>query len=279
MSFRVNSPNQATLSALRNSRNNQAEQQNTMEKLSSGNRVNRAADDAAALAIAMQMGEALKGLEQGMENVYDGLSLTQVADGALSQVADNVLRMRELGMSAANGTLNEAQRDAVQVEFDSLRAEITRISVSTEFNGHKLLDGSAGDMEIALGTSSSGGPDTLSLDLSANMDADSLGLDATSVSGADGSAALDALDDLDSALAMISAKRAEFGSFSNRLVSAQQGLAVTAENTYAAKSRIQDADFAVEASKLTSQQIQSQMSSAVQIQSQGLAGTLLNLLR
>ena len=279
MSFRVNSPNQSTMSALRNSRKIQTNQQKTMEKLSSGKRINRAADDAAALAISQQMGQALKALEQGMENIYDGLSLTQVADGALDQSSDNLLRMRELAMTAANGTLSSGQRDAVQAEFDSLKAEVTRISETTEFNGHQLLDGSAGSMDIAVGTSSDGEPDYLSLDLSTSMDASSLGLDATSVSGIDGNAARSALDDLDSALAMISAKRAEFGSFSNRLGSAQHSLAITAENTHAAMSRIQDTDYAVETAKLTSQEILGSANRSVLIQSMGLAGTALNLLK
>jgi len=279
MSFRVNSQSQSTLSALRNSRKNQNNLQKTMEKLSSGKRINRAADDAAGLAIAQKMGEALKGLEQGMENVYDGLSLTQVADGALEQSSDNLLRMRELAMTAANGTLSFSQRDAVQAEFDSLKAEVTRISETTEFNGNQLLDGSAGSMDIATGTGSDGSPDMLSLDLSDNMDASSLGLASTSVSGSDGSDARSALADIDSALAAISSKRAEFGGFSNRLMSAHRSLAVTVENTYAAQSRIQDADYAAETANMTSQQILGQMSTAVQVQSQGLAGTLLNLLK
>ena len=279
MSIRVNSPNQSTLSSLRNSQKNQEKLKKTLEKLSSGHRINRAADDAAGLAISEQLGQALKGLEQGMENVYDGLSLTQVADGALNQSSDNLLRMRELAMTAANGTLNEGQRDAVQAEFDSLKSEITRISESTEFNGNQLLDGTAGDMDIAMGTESGGSPDTLTLDLSANMDATSLGLDASSVSGSDGSAALAAMDDIDSAMAMISSKRSEFGSFSNRLMSAQQSLAISAENTYAAQSRIQDADIAVESANLVRQQILGQSSNAVQIQSRGLASTALNLLK
>ncbi len=279
MSIRVNSPRQDTLSSLRNSRKNQEKQKKTMEKLSSGKRINRAADDAAGLAIAQKLGEALQGLEQGMENIYDGLSLTQVADGALDQTSDNLLRMRELAMTAANGTLNTQQRDAVQAEFDSLKSEISRISDSTEFNGNQLLDGSAGTVEIATGTESGGSPDSLSLDLADNLDAGSLGLAATSVSGNDGSNAQSALDDIDAALAIVSSKRADFGSFSNRLMSAQHSLAITAENTHAAQSRIQDADFALETSNLVRQQILGQANAAVQIQSQGLASTALNLLR
>ncbi len=279
MSFRVNSPNQSTLSSLRNSSENQEKLKKTMEKLSSGQRINRAADDAAGLAISEKLGQALRGLEQGMENVYDGLSLTQVADGALSQSSDNLLRMRELAMTAANGTLNEGQRDAVQAEFNSLKSEITRISESTEFNGNQLLDGSAGDLDIVTGTQSGGSPDALTLDLSASMDSASLGLESSSVSGSDGSAARAAMSDIDAAMASISSKRSEFGSFSNRLMSAQQSLAISAENTYAAQSRIADTDFAVESANQVRQQILGQASTAVQSQSMGLASTALNLLK
>jgi flagellin len=267
------------MSALRNSSKHQNNLQKTMEKLSSGKRINRAADDAAGLAIAQQMGEMLRGLEQGMENVYDGLSLTQVADGAVSQASDNMLRMKELAMTAANGTLNEDQRAAVQQEFDSLKAEVTRIAESTEFNGKKLLDGSSGQLDIATGTSGDGEPDVLSLDLSRSLDAGSLGLAATRVDGADPSNALNAMADIDNALAQLSSTRSGFGAFSNRLESANRNLAVTMENTYAAQSRIQDADYALETANLASQQILGQAATSVLAQSQGLAGTALNLLK
>lgn len=279
MSMRVNSPNRSTLSALRNSSQHQDKLKKTMEKLASGKRINRAADDAAGLAIAEQMGEVLRGLEQGMENVYDGLSLTQVADGAVAQAADNMIRMKELAMTSANGTLNEDQRAAVQAEFDSLKSEVTRIAESTEFNGKKLLDGSEGNMDIATGTSSGGSPEVLSLDLSQNLDADSLGLSATRVDGADASNALSAMADIDSALSQLSSVRSQFGSFSNRLESAQQSLSISMENTFAAQSRIMDADYAAESARMTSEQILGQASQSILAQSKGLAGTALNLLK
>lgn len=276
MSMRVNSPDQSNMSALRHSRKSQEDLKKTLEKVASGHKINRASDDAAGLAIAEEMGQALRGLEQGMENVYDGLSLTQVADGAINQASDNLGRMRELAMTSANGTLNEEQRSAVQQEFDSLRAEVDRIAGSTQFNDKNLLDGSAGQLDISTGTGDGG---MLSLDLSQSLDVDSLGLTSSRVDGADGSNALSAMADIDNALSQMSAAQSNLGSFSNRLTSAHQNLAVSMENTYAAQSRIQDADYALEAANLASQQILGQGATSVMAQSRGLAGTALNLLK
>jgi len=278
MSIRINRGQQSTLSALRNSRENRRELEKTLEKLASGHKINRAADDAAGLAIAEQMSEALKGLEQGMENVYDGLSMIQTADGGLDQMTENLHRMRELAMTSANGTLNPGQRDAIQGEFQALQAEVDRISATTEFNGTGLLDGSAGDVEISLGTGASG-PDAIEVELGTSMDAAALGIGASRVDGPDPSLALGALEDVDAALQRISTQRADLGATANRLVSAQQGLAVTVENTFAARSRIIDTDYALEASKLAAQQVRGEASNAVLIQTRGLAATALNLLK
>ena len=279
MSIRINSPSTSSLSTLRSGRKNRKELDKTLEKLSSGRRINRASDDAAGLAIAEQLGQALKGLEQGMENVYDGISLLQTADGGMDQMTENLHRMRELAMTAASGTLNPGQRDAIQTEFASLKDEVDRISGATEFNGASLLDGSAGAVEVALGTETSGGPATITMDLSTNLDAASLGLAASRVDGADPSRALAAIDDIDAALEHISAHRADLGATGNRLASAQRDLAVAAENSYAARSRIMDTDYAQETSRLTAQQIKAQMNNAVLSQTKGLGATALNLLK
>ncbi len=279
MSIRVNSLHPSTLDALRNSQKTGKNMGKSMEKLSSGKRINRASDDAAGLAISENMGQALRGLEQGMENVYDGFSLTQVADGSLNQVTENLGRMRELAMTSANGTLNQDQRDAVNAEYQSLKSEISRIAESTDFNGTKLLDGSAGDVDIAVGQDSSSGLDTISIDLGANMDAESLGLADSSVDGTDSANALSALDDLDAALQSVSSHRADIGATGNRLMSAHQGLSVTMENTYAAQSRIVDVDYAKEKAELTRTQILNQANNAVLVQSRGISATALNLLK
>ena len=279
MSIRINSPSPSTLSSQRNSRKNRNDLQKTFEKLSSGQRINRASDDAAGLAIAEKLGQALKGLEQGMDNVHDGLSMLQVADGGMDQVSENLHRMRELAMTSANGTLNAEQRDAVQQEFAALKDEVNRISGSTQFNGTNLLDGSAGTVDIALGTDDGGTPATIGADLSTGVDATSLGLSTSRVDGADGSNALSAVADIDAALSQVSEHRASLGATSNRLISAHRNLSVAMENTYAAQSRILDTDYAQESSQKTAQQIQAQMSNAVLAQTRGLGATALNLLK
>jgi flagellin len=278
MSIRINSKPPSTLASQRSTSQARERLEQTLEKLSSGKRINRAGDDAAGLAIAQKMGEALKALEQGMENVYDGLSMVQTADGGLDQTSENLGRMRELAMTAANGTLGAEQRDAVQAEFDTLKAEVTRISGSVEFNGQKLLDGSAGQVDIALG-SDSGGPETIGVDLSVAMDASSLGLGTTRVDGADGTNALAAIRDLDGALAQVSSHRSQLGATGNRMESASRNLGVAMENTAAAQSRIQDADMAVEMASLARDQIMASAGVAAQAQAKGLAATALNLLK
>ena len=211
-----------------------------------------------------------------MRNTYDGLSMARVSDGQMSMISQKLGRMRELTMVAANGTLNEEQRAAVQLEFDALKIEIDRVAESAEFNGTNLLDGSAGSVDISLGT---GDGEAIALDLSHNMDSDSLGLSATRVDGSDGSNAMSAMDDIDAAMASISSYRSDLGAGSNRLMNASRELAITAENTYASKSRIMDADFAVETSNLARQQILAQSSNAMLAQGKGLSMTALNLLK
>ncbi len=279
MSIRIGSPNQATMSALRNSSRNRMDERKSFEKLSSGKRVNRAADDAAALAIAEEMGSMLKGLEQGMENVYDGISMVETADTSLESTTNQLHRMRELAVAAASDVLNPQQRGAIQAEFDSIYGEIDRTAESSEFNGKQLLDGSSGEVDVALGQSADGGAETISVDLSHNMDSASLGLAGVQLSGADGSNARAALDDIDDALAAVSAQRADFGAAGNRLMSAHQNLAVAAENTYASRSRIMDTDYAKETAELTRKQILSQAGDAVMVQGRLMPSSVMNLLK
>ncbi len=278
MSIRINSKLPSTQTSIRKTSDAREQMQKTLEKLSSGKRINRAADDAAGLAIAQQMGESLKALEQGMENAYDGLSMIQTADGALDQTSANLGRMRELAMTAANGTLNADQRAAVEKEFSALKDEVDRISGSTQFNDQQLLDGSAGQVDIAL-ADGGGGAETMGVDLSQAMDSASLGLSATSVGGADGASALNAMNQIDAALSQVSQHRADLGATANRLESASRNMAVAAENTYASQSRIQDADYALETANLAREQVLANSGTAVQAQAKGLAATALNLLK
>lgn len=276
MSIRINSGPSSNPASQRATSSAKERLEKTLEKLSSGRRINRASDDAAGLAIAEKMGEMIKALEQGMENVYDGMSLVQTADGGLDQTSENLGRMRELAMTAANGTLSSEQRDAVQAEFSALKDEVTRISESVEFNGKKLLDGSEGQVEIAPGQGSGG---NIAVDLGTAMDASSLGLASTRVDGADAGNAVAAIRDLDAALAQVSSQRAQFGAAGNRLESASRSLGVALENTHASQSRIMDADYAVEMASLARDQVMASAGVAAQAQAKGLAATALNLLK
>jgi flagellin len=278
MSIQINSRNSSTLASVRSSSQAKERMEKTLEKLSSGKRINRAGDDAAGLAIAQKMGDMIKALEQGMENAYDGLSLVQTADGGMDQTSENLGRMRELAMTAANGTLSSDQRDAVQAEFSALKDEVTRISGSVEFNGQKLLDGSAGELDIAL-ADTGGDADAIAVDLSVNMDASSLGLASSRVDGGDPTNALAAMRDLDAALSQVSSRRAELGSVGNRLESATRNMGVAMENTYASRSRVMDTDYAVEMASLARDQVLASAGTAVQTQARGLAATALNLLK
>lgn len=273
MSFRINSRPTAASSSHRNSEARQGGVKKALEKMSSGHRINRAADDAAGLAVSQKLGQALKGLEQGMENAYDGMSLVQVADGGLEQVGDVLGRMRVLAMTSANGTLADGQRAAVQTEFEALRQEVDRLGGSTEFNGQALLDGSAGTVEIALGSEHG----TIDIDLGPAVDSAALGLAATRLDSGD--AARAALADVDAAMAQVAATRADLGGSANRLMNASRNLGVSMENTAAAQSRIIDTDYAKESAELARQQILAQGSTAVQMQSHGLSAAALTLLK
>lgn len=275
MSMRIPSNPLAQQTTLRTNRQNKQQLDRSLEKLSSGKRINRAADDAAGLALANKLGEALAGLEQGMRNASDGYSMLDVADGGLGQVQENLGRMKELAVTAANGTLSQDQRAAVQSEYDALQGEVDRIAGATEFNGRTLLDGSAGSVDISLG--SEGG--AVSVDLSAAAGTAALGLAGSRVDGADPSAANDALARIDAALQEVSQQRSDLGGAANRLSSAHRNLAVTAENTYASRSRILDADMAAEAANKARNQVLTQGSTAVLAQGRGLSATALNLLK
>lgn len=274
MSMRILSGPKASFGALRHQKDNHEKLQGTLEKLGSGKRINKAADDAAGLAIASKMGEILKGLEQGMDNLNDGLSMLQVADGGMGLVGENLQRMGELATAAASGTVSVQQRTSLQGEFEALRAEVDRISGSTSFNDIKLLDGSGGEVEIAVGEG-----EAIAADLSRAVDAHALGLTDLRLDGDDGANALAAAEAVRQALDQVSGHRADLGATGNRMESAYRNLAVGAENTYAASSRIMDAGFAVETANLTRQMMLDQMGVAAQLQSRGLQSTALNLLQ
>ena len=226
--------------------------QRSLERLSSGLRITRAADDPAGLAVALRLASKVRGTERAIQNALDGISLLQIGEGALNEVSSILIRLRELALQSANGTLRSAQRSAVDQEAQDLIAEIDRIAEVSAFNEVSLLNGSPG---ITLQT----GPnrtDTLELP---TVDTRAAQLGATAaVSTIDlGSetSARSALGVLDEAIDQISSARASFGTTQTRLESQIRSLRVSAENLEAARSRIQDVDVAQETASLVRSQI------------------------
>ncbi len=253
MALRINT-NVASINAQRNLTNTTNRLNRSLERLSSGLRINRAADDAAGLAISENLKADIRALEQSNRNAGDGVSLVQVAEGALDEVSGILVRMRELAQQAANETMGASERSYLNNEFSSLSSEIDRIANSTEFNGTNLLDGSGGsvDIQVGLGTSAT---DRISIDLSNTMDTTGLGLNTASLSGADNTNALSAITAIESAINTVSSVRADLGASQSRLESAMRSIQNTIENYSAANSRIRDADIAAETSSMTSAQI------------------------
>jgi flagellin len=254
MALTINT-NVASLNAQRNLSSTQLQLSKSMERLSSGLRINRAGDDAAGLAISQNMQANIRSMNQAVRNANDGISLVQTAEGALNETSNILLRMRELGTQAANGVLSQSQRDNIQVEFKNLQDEIDRISAVTDFNGTKLLNGalSAGtSLQIGTGTTAN---DTISVTIGNNNTA-TLSVSANFVSTQ--GAAQSALTAIDSAIQAVSTARGNLGAVQNRLQSTINNLQVAVENTSAANSRIVDVDVAAESANMTKAQILAQ---------------------
>ena len=248
--------NVASLNAQRNLNSTQLMMSKSMERLSSGLRINRAGDDAAGLAISQNMQANIRSMNQAVRNANDGISMVQTAEGALNETGNILQRMRELATQAANGILNQSQRDNIQVEFGQLQSEIDRISKVTDFNGTKLLDGSLSSttLQIGIGTTSD---DTLAVTLNkADTATLSVGTSAAVVSSQAGAKA--SLTAIDSAISAVSTIRGNLGAIQNRLQSTINNLQVAVENTSAANSRIVDVDVAAETANMTKAQILAQ---------------------
>jgi flagellin len=252
MGLRINT-NIASINAQRNLFNTTMQLQKSMERLSSGLRINRAGDDAAGLAISEGLKSDIRALQQASRNAADGISLVQTAEGAMDEVSNIVLRLRELAEQAATESLGSAERDYLNSEYQDLLAEITRISDTTEFNGTMLLDGTAGsiDIQVGIGTTAAS---QVALGLGNDMDAAALGL-TQAIAGADGANALLAITEIETATQTLAARRADMGAAQSRLETSIRSIGNAIENLSAANSRIRDVDVAAEASNLTSMQI------------------------
>ncbi len=242
-----------------------------LNQLSSGQRITRAGDDAASLAISEGLRATERAFAQGQRNLSDGVSLARTAEGALAQVSDIVIRMRELTVQAGNGALGDSAKASIQAEFDQLAEEVTRISQAAEFNGRNLLNGDtsgAGAVTLRDGT---GGNDVVQISLD-DHSAQSLSVEGRDVTDP---ATLDALDD---ALNTISSTRGELGAVERRLESGIRNLETARENTAAANSRIRDVDFAMATAELATSQILEQLAVATAVQANISAFTALDLL-
>lgn len=261
MSLRINT-NTQSLAAQRSLSLNHTQQKNSLEKLSSGSRIVRAADDAAGLAISEKMRGAIRSTSQALRNANDGISMIQTAEGAMNEVGNILIRFRELSTQAASDTIGDVERGFIDKEVQQLKQEIDRIAKSTEYNGKKLLAGEGDALDIQVGIHNNPDEDRFVFDAGkTNVTADRLGVSDISTATKDDARAN--LAKVDEALSTLTSNRAELGALQNRLQSGINNMSVYQENLSGANSRIRDVDMASETAELTKQNILSQASTSV----------------
>ncbi len=276
MGLRINT-NTAALNAQRNLYGTKLALDKSLEKLSSGYRINRAGDDAAGLAISESLKGQIRGLKQAWRNAQDGVSMIQVAEGGLQEISNILIRLRELGVQAASDTVGPIERQLLNVEYQQLLDEVDRIADSTEFNGTPLLSGTGAVLDFQVGTRNDPNIDRLSFDASkADANSAALGVNLTTV--ADKASAQNSLSAIDEAIVAVSATRADFGAMQNRLQSTINNLSISLENMAAANSRIRDVDIAEETAEMTKQNILMSAGSSVLAQANQTSKQALSLL-
>ena len=284
MAIRIfNNPASTNAQRLLGENNNRLAQ--SVERISSGIRINKASDDAAGLAVSEGLRSDIRALRQAVRNANDGVSLINIAEGALNEQSSMLIRLRELSSQAATGTVGSTERATIQLEFNALRSEIDRISSTTAFNGQNLVDGS-----LASSVSSSkqiliqvGTDNSVNSRINLNKDIDlqavtvsALSIDSLSVTSANG--ALTALDSINNAIASVAATRGKVGAVQNRLARTISNISISVENLQAAESQIRDADIAEEVAMLTRNQIMVQASTAMVGQANLIPQSILQLL-
>jgi len=276
MGLRI-STNVASLNAQKNLSFTQRGAMTSLARLSSGYRINQAADDAAGLAISENLKGQIRGLRQASRNANDGISLVQVAEGGLNEVSNMMIRLRELAVQSASDTLGDTERKFLDTEYQQLKSEIQRISEVTQFNGRDLLNGTGGEIDIQVGTHNDAFKDRISFNASAaNSSLEALGVVAENVSTKE--AAQTSIDAIDGAIVSVNAIRANFGAMQNRLTSTTANLAVADENLSAANSRIRDADVAAESSEMVRNNILMQAGVATLAQANNISQVALKLI-
>ncbi len=253
------------------------EQEDSLAKMSSGTRINKAADDAAGLAISERLKAEIRGTQQAERNANDGVSMIQVAEGGLTEISNIMTRLRELSVQAASDTVGEVERSFTDKEYQNLVSEVSRIAESTEFNGKSLLNGEGEKLEWQVGTNNNAEVDRIAFnpgDIAAR--ADQLEVEGTNVL-----TKVDAQENLakiDSAINKINEGRAGLGAMQNRLQSTMNNLSIKTENLSAANSRIRDTDVASESAKLARANILTAASSSVLAQANSSGNQALKLI-
>jgi flagellin len=276
--------NTASMNSQRNLNASQSSLTTSLQRLSSGLRINSAKDDAAGMAISDRMTSQIRGNTVAIRNANDGISLAQTAEGALGKMGENLQRMRELAVQARNATNSDSDKDALNGEFAELAKEVVRVAAGTTFNGKAILGADAGTLDFQVGAGTTAN-DVISL-TTKDMEGDStitdvtdggaLGLIDNTADSTEIGAVIDALDD---ALETINTERSVYGATQNRFDSVVSNLQVSVESQSAARSRIMDTDFAAETASLTRGQILQQAGTAMLAQANSLPNGVLSLLR
>jgi flagellin len=285
MSSTINT-NIPSMSAQRSLANTQNSLATSMARLSSGLRVNSAKDDAAGLAIAERMTSQVRGMNVAMRNANDGISMAQTAEGALGKTGEILQRMRELAVQSSNATNSVSDKASLDSEFGELAKEVQRVFASTTFNGRKIIGDDAGPQifQVGANTTAENQITVTTTDMTAEplltvvAGTDTTGLGRAVITG-DSAAVMLVIDDIDDAINKVSSERSVLGASQSRFESAISYLQISTENQAAARSRIMDADFAVETSNLSRSQILSQAGSAMLAQANQLPQSVLSLIR
>jgi flagellin len=275
MSLVINT-NMSSITAQRHLQNSRADMEQAMERLSSGKRINSAMDDAAGLTIAHSLDAKVTSLQQATRNANDAISLINLAEGALDQVSTMLSRMRELAVQSLNGTYSQTDRTNINSEFEALATEITRISDNTKFNDIAVI-GAAANLVFQVGHTSTDTITLATLDMAATAIGTTTALSGTQASTTTLAAA--ALTVIDNSIADVDSYRATLGATANRMVHSAANLMTRSEYQMAARSRIEDADYAVEAANLAKSQILQQAGTSMLSQANASTQTVLSLLK
>lgn len=276
MAFAVRTNNTA-LRAMNDLNSTHSKLGGTLERVSSGMRVNRAADDAAGLGVATNLRTQISSTRQAMRNSNDGISVIQTAEGAATSVVDMLDRMRELAVQSSSETLADDERAYIQDEFTQLTAEVDRISAVTEFNGLQLADGTNATLDVQVGIQNNA-DSRITITLG-DLTATTLGVDALSVDMSTAAGAQTAIDSIDTALDTVNSYRSDLGSVQNRIDNALNNAATYTESLSSAEGSIMDADYAYETAEMTKQQIMQQSGIAAMAQAKGIVQSVTALLQ